>query len=96
VSEREHTSSAATGLAGLGVVAFAVACCAGPALILGAVGGITLGVAIGGLAGLAVIVGSVASLALVRRRRSCGPSVGGVPPQTETAASAAPESNLDS
>jgi hypothetical protein len=55
-TEPNSTNSAATGLAGLGVAAFAVACCAGPAAILGLVGGISLGVVIGGLAGLLVIV----------------------------------------
>ncbi|MGE0065794.1 MAG: DUF6410 domain-containing protein [Solirubrobacterales bacterium] len=64
---------AATGLAGLGLAAIAVACCAGPAAVLGLVGGVTLSAAIGGLAGAAVIALSLSlslSLSLIRGR-SC-------------------------
>lgn len=96
MSERNPTSSAATGLAGLGVAAFAIACCAGPAAILGVVGGITLGAAIGGVAGLLVIAAGIVAFLLIRRRHSCEPAVGGEWRETGTAASAASESNLDS
>lgn len=82
MSERNSTSSPATGLAGLGFAALAfIACCAGPAAILGVVGGITLGAAIGGLAGLAVIAAGIAAFVLIRRRRSCEPTGGGERPE---------------
>lgn len=92
-------SGAAVGFAGLGIAAFAVACCAGPAVIVGAVGGITLGAVIGGLAGLAVIAASVLAFVLLRRRRrSCEPSArdaSGEPAETETATAAVPDRSAD-
>jgi hypothetical protein len=77
MSERKPATTATTGLAGLGIAAFAVVCCAGPAVILGVVGGITLGAVMGGLAGVAVIAASVLAFIALRRRRE--PSSGSNP-----------------
>lgn len=103
MSEPDSPSGAAAGLAGLGMavagVAGLVACCAGPAVIVGAVGGITLGAVIGGLAGLAVIAASVLAFVLLRRRRrSCEPSApdaSGELAETETATAAVPDRSAD-
>jgi membrane protein implicated in regulation of membrane protease activity len=63
-------SGAKTGLAAVGIAAFAVACCAGAPLLVGLVGGIAVasllgvGAAIVGAAALAGVV-----LLVVRRRR---------------------------
>lgn len=93
MSDRKPAITATTGLAGVGIGAFAIVCCAGSVAVLGAVGGITVGGLIGGLAGLAIIAGSAIAFVVIRRRRSCDPSAkstGDAVPGADTAASGVP------
>ncbi|MCA1699057.1 MAG: hypothetical protein LC790_09220 [Actinobacteria bacterium] len=61
------------GLAGLGIAAFAVVCCAGLPLLAGLLGGIALGSVLGvGVGALAVVIVSVI-VARGRRQRACAP-----------------------
>jgi len=61
-----------TGLAALGIGAFAVVCCAGLPLVAGVLGGVALGSVLGvGAGALAVIVVIVLVVARARRQRAC-------------------------
>jgi hypothetical protein len=89
--ESDPGGGATAGIAGIGVAAVAILCCAGPAAILGLAGGITLGAAIGGLAGLALIVAAIAAFLLIRRRRACESGATGEQRQGRTAHEAGTE-----
>lgn len=61
-----------TGLAALGVGAFAVACCAGAPLLVGVLGGVALGSVLGIAAGVVAVIGLTALVVVrTRRRRAC-------------------------
>jgi len=61
-----------TGLAALGIGAFAVVCCAALPLVAGGLGGVALGSVLGvGAGALAVVVVIVLVAARVRRQRAC-------------------------
>lgn len=64
-------AAARTGLAGLGVTAFAVACCAALPLAAGALGGLALGAWLGIGAGLVALAVATLALVVARRRRRC-------------------------
>jgi hypothetical protein len=59
------------GLAGVGVVVFAVACCGALPLAAGALGGLALGAWLGIGAGLLAVVAGGVAFAAARRRRRC-------------------------
>jgi uncharacterized membrane protein YhaH (DUF805 family) len=60
------------GLAGVGVAAVVVVCCAGLPLIAGVVGGIALAAVLGVGAGILALAALIAVVAItVRRRRAC-------------------------
>ena len=64
-----------TGFAAVGVAAFAIACCAGGPLVVGALSGVAVGAVLGIGAGI-VALAAVGGLAVVRarRRRACDPT----------------------
>lgn len=65
-----------TGLAALGIAAFAVLCCAGLPLVAGVLGGVALGSVLGVGAGvLVVIVVIVLVVVRARRQRACAVDV---------------------
>jgi hypothetical protein len=69
----ESRGATGSGFAAIGVAAFAIACCAGGPLVLGAVSGLAVGAVLGLGAGAAVLVVVVAmTVVRVRRRRACG------------------------
>lgn len=61
-----------TGLAALGIGAFAVVCCAGLPLVAGVLGGVALGSVLGVGAGVLAVVVVIALVVLrARRQRAC-------------------------
>ncbi len=70
-------SAPRTGLAALGVGAFAVVCCAGLPLLAGVLGGVALGSVLGVGAGVVAVVIVIALVVVrVRRQRACAVDVG--------------------
>lgn len=61
------------GLTGVGVAALALACCGGLPLLIGLVGGLTVGAALGLGAGALLLIAAAGTLVVMqaRRRRAC-------------------------
>jgi hypothetical protein len=61
------------GLAGVGVAALALACCGGLPLLIGLVGGLTVGAVFGLGAGALLLIAAAGTLVVMRarRRRAC-------------------------
>jgi hypothetical protein len=71
---RPSVNTLAGTLLAVGGTALAVLCCAGPALVVGALGGVAVGSMVIGAPALAVAI-LIVSLALQHRRRRCPSSV---------------------
>jgi hypothetical protein len=70
--DRGAGATSKSGLAAVGVVAFAVLCCAGGPLLAAVAGGLAFGAVLGIGAGVAALIGLVAVVVLrARRRRAC-------------------------